>query len=1065
MTKLPERLRKYLSNLEPEHVVGSGGLAVLCAASLLAYDPGTLPLAAWLGNLGLNVLAGVLQGAYQGLRDEPGTQDVARLAQHLQAELVTQPQLRAEIGTLLTQEEVDALAIAESVARGDPATHGWLLLAIYADVNAHRTDLDDMRLSQTHIEETLAALQTDLAQRLANIRQAVADSENRTASLLSPEQIADMLAPLHAQEMALQQLLAQSGAIASGEGAIAIGQQGIMAGTIGGDAVSGVKQENIVIAESGAMVYIGEAPVKMDAVARKSTLGRYLRHLIAHNRYLRLQGLRSGGRLINIELEHIYITLRARQRRTVIDEERWLAEEAALAPGESRRHGQSRATVTETVTVSVNSALADQRRLVVLGDPGSGKTTLLRYLTLLYARSLAEGQNLVQTKLGLAENGLLPILMPLRRLARFLQQADESGDGHILLLEFLQRSLKSERIDVPLDFFDAYLQRGHAIILLDGMDEVAGSDLRRRVARLVEAFTCAYPDCRYVVTSRIVGYSGAARLGEAYATSTVRDFTLQDVQKFLSHWHRLVAIGQMEPGPTAEAYAAAQTDQLMTAIRDKQQIRDLAINPLMLTVIALVHRDRVKLPDRRAELYAEAVDVLLGKWDEARGVTEPSILGDKPFDTGDKRLLLQLLALHMHERELKEIDTADLQALLLNQFRPMVVDDRAAERAQARFMQVIEARTGLLVARGEGVYAFSHLTFQEYLAALAVAARDDYVDYTLARTADSWWRELILLEAGYLSTQSRERTTRLVKAIADSREEPEPYHNLVLAAECLQDVGSSRVEGELEKDVQRRLRSGVEAPPPSALTRVFSRVSVPQWIERRSAAMQALVRTGAGFWSEPYGEPEWIEIPAGEFTMGEKGALRTVQVAAFTIARVPITNAQYHLFVHATDREPPGYWEEGRPPKGLESHPVVNVTWHDALAYCAWLSDMTGKEIALPAVEQWEKAARGDQDARDYPWGDTFDKLRCNTSELGIDTTTPVGIFPDGASPYGVLDMSGNVWEWTQTESSPGRYWLRGGSWYFPAFSARVAARISYYPDLSSYYLGFRVAAPVISGF
>ena len=88
----------------------------------------------------------------------------------------------------------------------------------------------------------------------------------------------------------------------------------------------------------------------------------------------------------------------------------------------------------------------------------------------------------------------------------------------------------------------------------------------------------------------------------------------------------------------------------MTAIREKPQIRDLAINPLMLTVIALVHRDRVKLPDRRAELYAEAVDVLLGKWDEARGVAEPSILGDKPFDTGDKRLLLQLLALHMHER-------------------------------------------------------------------------------------------------------------------------------------------------------------------------------------------------------------------------------------------------------------------------------------------------------------------------------------------------------------------------------------------------------------------------------
>ena len=89
-------------------------------------------------------------------------------------------------------------------------------------------------------------------------------------------------------------------------------------------------------------------------------------------------------------------------------------------------------------------------------------------------------------------------------------------------------------------------------------------------------------------------------------------------------------------------------------------------------------------------------------------------------------------------------------------------------------MQVIEARAGLLVARGEGVYAFSHLTFQEYLAALAMAARDDYVAYTLTHTADSWWREVILLEAGYLSMRSKERTTRLIQAIADSQREPNP---------------------------------------------------------------------------------------------------------------------------------------------------------------------------------------------------------------------------------------------------------------------------------------------------
>ena len=163
------------------------------------------------------------------------------------------------------------------------------------------------------------------------------------------------------------------------------------------------------------------------------------------------------------------------------------------------------------------------------------------------------------------------------------------------------------------------LQQGGAVILLDGLDEVADPELRRRVARLVEDFTRAYPQCRYIVTSRIVGYTGAARLGENYATTTVRDFTLADVEGFLTHWHRLVAVGQMGPGESAEAFAADQTQQLLSAIKANERIRELAINPLMLTVIAMVHRDRVKLPDRRAELYAEAIDVLLGKWEEAQG--------------------------------------------------------------------------------------------------------------------------------------------------------------------------------------------------------------------------------------------------------------------------------------------------------------------------------------------------------------------------------------------------------------------------------------------------------------
>ncbi len=737
---------------------------------------------------------------------------------------------------------------------------------------------------------------TDYQAELAKIREAIAAQEKLLSDVLSAEQLEVTLAPLRQTEANLVAELNGTGAIAQGEEAGAAVAEGESI-AVGRD-VSG----SVVIAKEGAKVFIGEQPVEITAVDRESALGQYLQHIISRNRYLELQAIRSRGRLVHIELDQIYITLRATRQRVIDAETAWLEKEASLAPGEAHRW-QERGPTTETVTVSVHEALQENTRLIVLGDPGSGKTTLLRYLALLYARDLAEDRKLAQEKLGLAESGWLPVLLPLRKMVAFLRaNPDDGTEGHARLLEFLYLSLAGERIRLPEHFFDAWLNEGRAVILLDGLDEVADPNLRRRVSRLVEAFTRAYPDCRYVVTSRIVGYTGSARLGEAYITTTVRDFTLADVKHFLNHWHRLIAIGQMGPGTSAEAYAADQTEQLCQTVESNERIRELAINPLMLTVIAMVHRDRVKLPDRRAELYEEAVDVLLGKWDEARGVTEVPILKDRVFDLGDRRLMLQNLALYMQEQESKEIEVAKLRKWLGQMFANILSNNQEIEATVNRFLRVIEERTGLLTARGEGVYAFSHLTFQEYLAALAVAGRDDYVAYTLKRVAVPWWREVILLEAGYLSTQSMERTTRLVRAIAGLKEEPEPYHNLVLAADCLRDVGSNRVQGDLEGEVKQRLRQGLESS--SVFSRWLSRFGVKRWTERRIAAAQALVRISGesqAYWTKPHGEPEWVEIPAGEFWLGsEQGASdekpqHRLHLARFFIARTPTTNAQYHF--------------------------------------------------------------------------------------------------------------------------------------------------------------------------
>jgi formylglycine-generating enzyme required for sulfatase activity len=193
--------------------------------------------------------------------------------------------------------------------------------------------------------------------------------------------------------------------------------------------------------------------------------------------------------------------------------------------------------------------------------------------------------------------------------------------------------------------------------------------------------------------------------------------------------------------------------------------------------------------------------------------------------------------------------------------------------------------------------------------------------------------------------------------------------------------------------------------------------------ERLMRALRARAKS-LGLKRYPF-EPEMVFIPAGEFLMGSdprkderacdnEQPQHTLYLPDYYIARTPITNAQYAAFIQATSHTLPQHWKRGKPPVGKEEHPVVYVSWYGAVAYCNWLSQVTGKPYRLPSEAEWEKGARG-TDGRHYPWGDDWDPDRCNGKETGIEDTTPVGAYPDGASPYGLLDMAGNVWEWTRS--------------------------------------------------
>ncbi len=198
---------------------------------------------------------------------------------------------------------------------------------------------------------------------------------------------------------------------------------------------------------------------------------------------------------------------------------------------------------------------------------------------------------------------------------------------------------------------------------------------------------------------------------------------------------------------------------------------------------------------------------------------------------------------------------------------------------------------------------------------------------------------------------------------------------------------------------------------------------------------------------------DMVTIPSGHFLMGDE----FTHTSSFQISRTPITNRQYLLFTNSTAHKPPCHWDNGYPPEDKMDHPVVYVSWYDVRVFCDWLQRKTGRLFTLPSEAKWEKAARGTDD-RIYPWGDEEPTPDLCNFGNNVGDTTPVGAYPKGASPYGLLDCAGNVWEWAMSacENSSLRA-LRGGSFDSKASMLSCSARLRHMESYCSNNIGFRI--------
>ncbi|MEU4535189.1 NACHT domain-containing protein [Streptosporangium sp. NPDC023825] len=441
----------------------------------------------------------------------------------------------------------------------------------------------------------------------------------------------------------------------------------------------------------------------------------YLRRVRSSVDQMETIGLVTQSEFV-LRTRQVYVDV-ALQPRPVVD----VAGDSGTGPAPAATEIGKRAPLAEF--------LAPTRVLAVLGAAGAGKTTLARYTALEMAdRRWRPWQR------EFWQPRQIPVLLYLRDHA-----AQILAD---LPVELAEVAVSAPWLDgeVPAAWLKQRLARGRCVVLLDGLDEVADIADRKSVVRWVENQISRHPQNAYVVTSRPLGYQDSPLRNAD--TLQVQRFTSGQIRAFLHVWYRAIEHRARQADPhVIDRIADRAADDLYQRISTRVALYDLAANPLLLTMIANVHRYRGSLPGGRVGLYTEMCQVLLHRRDEAKNLA-PAGLDTLNEDTGDKKeRVVQELALHMMRHRLRDISATDAHRVI----RP-ILERTAPDVTPETFLAFIR-RSGLILERRHQRYGFAHLTFQEYLAAALIPNHHTRRQLLVDNVSDPWWRETTLLWA------------------------------------------------------------------------------------------------------------------------------------------------------------------------------------------------------------------------------------------------------------------------------------------------------------------------------
>jgi energy-coupling factor transporter ATP-binding protein EcfA2 len=598
------------------------------------------------------------------------------------------------------------------------------------------------------------------------------------------------------------------------------------------------------------------------------------------------------------------------------------------------------------VLESLENASEDATGVVIIGPPGCGKTTLLRYLALAFAAN---------NQIPRGIKPYLPLFLSLRDHVSRLSRENPPSLSE-LAESFFNDKGSFPSLQPPPNWFKVQLENGRGLILLDGLDEVGELRLRKLVSTWVDSQIKGYPRCRFLLTSRPAGYEETPI--QRASILEVQPFDGGQGRQFIHHWYLAneIADSNGEISKTVRTSAQLKASDLVNRVYSSPELISLTVSPLLLTMVAMVHRYRPALPHSRTDLYQQICEVLVGH------LQHPVCEGD--LTVAQKISLLRSLASHMMDLKVRDIGTPEALSVIAH-----VLEGFGLPMSVARSIIDDLARCGgLFVEREPDCWSFGHSSFQEYLTAAYWTEHTVNTPEWEMIVRESWWHEALRFFA------AQGDATRIVKACLRVSD----VNSLTLAAQCMSE--SRELDSEARETLSNLLVDNLEASDASLRHLAFE-----VHLSLRLRSFRRLDRHHEI-------DPQYLSCAEYQLFLDD------------TRAR--------HMFYQ------PDHWPDFAFPTGQARSPVTGVRAQDVVAFCQWLSEREGdhatyrlptlNEVKQDTPEPSELGIWCTQDSEFSLWNlsdprkrqinDTLQQL----STLPLPTSLGIGI--DAASMRCVLD-------------------------------------------------------------